>query len=132
MLEPNPKPKRGSSRRRKNKRRRDEKKVIIEVRPQVEDRDGYCRLAGVSALGPCDGASQWAHFGSNRRFATRGKPAVERHTKPGSLMLCDKHHDDYDGAIGRSRMKIDALTEELCDGPLRFERAGLVYVEESK
>lgn len=92
-----------------------------------------CRLFGVDVLGPCEGALQWAHYGDWRRFKTVGKPPEERHTTKGSLGLCDRHHDLYDGqCIGKKfdRLKIDHLTPLVCDGPLRFELGGVVYIEE--
>lgn len=103
--------------------------MTADVRPKCVDRDGYCRIAGVAALGPCDGPSEWSHFGESKRFKTRGMEPEERHTTEGSLMFCKKHHDEYDGRR-RPRLKVEATTDRRCDGPLRYEREGVVYVEE--
>lgn len=109
----------------KARKRRAEKKVIDVVRPKVEARDGPCRLGIASGLDRCAGPSQWAHFGDYKRFKTRGMDPEERHTTQGSLMLCDFHHDCYD----EHSMMIEPLTDEWCDGPLRFSMGGRVYEE---
>lgn len=101
------------------------------TRAKVESRDGYCRLRLTDTMGPCGGESQWAHFGDYRRFKTRGQAPEDRHVTHGSLMLCDKHHDRYDGQA-RPRIDIEAVTVRECDGPLRFESAGAVYEEDER
>lgn len=107
------------------RRRRAESAVVKVVRPQVADRDGYCRLfrfdeawrARLWAMfGRCSGPSEWAHFGAHRRSRTMGMAAAERHTPEGSLMLCTRHHRDYD----QNRLRVHALTSQGCEGPLRF------------
>ena len=127
-----PKPKKGGRRREKARVLRRAVKVVKGVRPQVVERDGHCRLGGgppIVALvtGRCKGASQWAHFGPHRRSRTVNRPPEERHTRPGSLMLCDGHHDAYDDGL----LVITALTDRECDGPLEFRRKGgvLAYSE---
>ncbi len=108
----------------KARKKRQEQKVIQEVRPQCVARDGYCRVYN-KRMGECSGESQWAHYGPYKRARTRGKPPEERHTTAGSLMLCVGHHDDYD----EERMKIEALTDRECNGPLKFEKDGVTYLE---
>lgn len=96
-----------------------ERVVIARVRPQVAERDGFCRIARnrtLGFLGACAGSSQWAHFGSFRRCHTRNMPAVVRHQTAWSVMLCDTHHVAYD----RHRFDMEPLTEAGCDGPLRI------------
>jgi hypothetical protein len=63
----------------------------------------------------CHGVSEWAHLGDKKRFKTRGQAPEIRHTTAGSLMLCQKHHADYDAG----RMAIDGDDANL---PLRFRR----------
>lgn len=87
-------------------------KVVQHVRAQCVERDGDCRIGewehnphdlhddaltgdGQRAI-VCDGRSEWAHLGAQKRFKTRGQPATTRHTTAGSLMLCQRHHRDYD------------------------------------
>jgi hypothetical protein len=82
-------------------------------------RDGICRARRLSAgtlVGPCAGQSQWAHYGAHKRARTRGMAPLQRHTTAGSLMLCARHHRQYDAGT----MKITALTDRGCDGPLEF------------
>jgi hypothetical protein len=69
----------------------------------------------------CDGPSQWAHLGDKKRAKTRGMKPDARHTTEGSLMLCRRHHDRYDGRQMPS-LRIKALTEHGADGPLEFPR----------
>lgn len=87
-------------------------KVVTTVRARCVERDGDCRI-GDWELNPddwhddalrgdgqpaivCEGRSEWAHLGDKKRFKTRGMPAERRHTTAGSLMLCTRHHTDYD------------------------------------
>lgn len=97
------------------------------IRAQVAERDGYCRvmrqgwrsiIEGI--LGSCAGASEWAHWDDKKRFKTRGLPPEERHTTAESLMLCTKHHDQFDGRRF-PRLAITCTTDRGCDGPLRME-----------
>jgi hypothetical protein len=117
----------------KARRRRREVAVIKDVRAAVAERDGSCRLLG-GPFGPCTAVSEWAHFGSHRRSATRGMDPEERHTSEGSLMLCGGpaggHHHAYDKGSGDRRLQIDAVDPARgCDGPLRYEMGSIVYVE---
>lgn len=114
------------------KRRRDraERRVKRTVRGCCIDRDGACRLSnGDEALtglvGPCSGPSEWAHFAASRRFKTRGQAPEQRHTTAGSLMLCARHHDDYD----QRWVDIEELTARGADGPLRVGYCGQFYSE---
>lgn len=88
-------------------------------------RDGDCRVfnfkGGADRLdlalrSDCSGQSQWAHFGAHKRARTRGMAPLQRHTTAGSLMLCARHHRQYDAG----KLKIRALTDRGCDGPLEF------------
>lgn len=111
-----------------------EAQVIAIVRPQVVARDGFCRLGKnlLSALGPCSGPSEWAHLGRHRRCHTRGMTPEERHTVEGSIMLCQGHHRQYDGQIlgaRAERLSIRALTPELANGPLEFQRGARIFTE---
>jgi hypothetical protein len=110
-------------RRVKAREQRQAAKVVKSVRAQCVDRDGYCRIyqhrwiqgfGSTPRLGACEGASEWAHLGEKKRFKTRGQAPEIRHTTAGSLMLCAKHHDDYDE--GRLRIVGDDANQ-----PLRFE-----------
>lgn len=111
----------------KARKKRRERGVITDVRQHCVTRDGYCRLFSADAetkrtvvvlFGECAGPSEWAHFGDKKRAKTRGMEPEDRHTPEGSLMLCRKHHDDYDDGI----MAIDALTDRGCQGRLVFRR----------
>jgi hypothetical protein len=116
-------------------RRRAESAVVKAVRPVVAERDGYCRLYWPDAatrtevwrlFGSCSiGRSEWAHFGDKRRCKTVGQAPEERHDRAHSLMLCTKHHDDYD----EYRLEIEALTDRVCDGRLLFARDGQAWEE---
>lgn len=89
-------------------------------------RDGHCRMTAggddvfIGAVKlmsmPCEGPSEWAHFGKKRRARTRGMQPEERHTTAGSLMLCQVMHRAYDSGW----LKITALTRHGCDGRLKF------------
>lgn len=105
--------------------------VVSTVRESCVNRDGPCRIKGVERFPPCDGPSEWAHFGEMKRAKTRGMDPSERHTRQGSLMMCRHHHALYDGRAHHqgSRLQIEALTTNGTDGPLRFELAGVVYDE---
>ena len=125
MLSPQPKPRLRATEKRAN--RRVEAKIKRQVRAACVERDHYCRLGSRfwrddfmvnTWTSDCDGESEWAHFDQYRRFKTRGKPAAERHTVQGSMMLCRKHHTDYDSG----ELAITALSERGADGPLEFKR----------
>jgi hypothetical protein len=118
MLNPQPKP--TPRKRVKAKRQRHAAKVVKSVRALCVERDGYCRLTRdwswelvMPTFGACEGPSQWAHLGDKKRFKTRGQAPEVRHTTAGSLMLCDRHHDDYD----EGRLNISG---DDADGVLRF------------
>jgi hypothetical protein len=121
-----PQPKPEPRKRTKARTARQARKVVKSVRQQCVERDGYCRVVrdwpdnprgGSPFYGEiaCFGPSQWAHLGEFKRSKTRGKAAVERHTTMGSLMLCARHHDQYDG---RSRPYLRIAGSP--DGVLRF------------
>lgn len=114
-------PKGPTQRKRINAVRRQAAKVVKSVRAQCVERDGDCRI-GDWENNPCDchdgaltgdgepvkgceGRSEWAHLGEQKRFKTRGQPATTRHTTAGSLMLCTRHHRDYDA--GRMEIRGD-------------------------
>ena len=95
-------------------------KIKRQVRAAGLDRDcNVCRAWWMIDMDRCDGPLEWAHFGDYKRFKTRGKPAAERHTTMGSLMLCQSHHRAYDSG----RLAITALSDRGADGPLEFRRA---------
>jgi hypothetical protein len=100
----------------KARRKRKERAVVRDVRARCVERDGYCILRG-GALGPCEGPSEWAHFGEHKRFKTVRQEAEERHTTAGSFMACRRHHDQYDGRR-KPRLVISAPTSLGCDGAL--------------
>lgn len=114
----------------KARKKRRERAVIDEVRPQVERRDGYCRATRVDGridLGDCEGPSEWAHFDEQKRWKTVGMEPEERHTVDGSLMLCRRHHFDYD----KSRLGIEPLTPEKTNGILRWSKDSAFADEEA-
>lgn len=94
--------------------------VINTVRPQVAERDGYCRLSRTSAFGECAGVSEWAHLAGSRRFETRGQAPGVRHTAEGSLMLCKCHHQAYDSHA----LNVFPITDRGAEGLLRASGAG--------
>ena len=121
----------------KGRKDRTERRVKKSVRQQCVARDGYCRL-GNSIWGLLDQRdrfigngfafscssdnvkrSEWAHFGDKRRARTRGQTPEARHTTAGTLMLCQAHHEQYDGKA-KPRLFITALSRKGCDGPLKF------------
>lgn len=99
-------------------KRRREAPVIQRVREKCVERDGFCRLQELylPTFGRCAGVSEWAHLGESKRFKTRGMAPERRHTTGGSLMLCTKHHQMYDG----HELLILEVTAERADGPLEF------------
>jgi hypothetical protein len=123
---PQPKPRPRQSVQRAN--RRVAAKIVRAVRAACVERDGYCRLyplpMGDEFDGPrlawkeCVGPSEWAHLEDKRRFKTRGLPPEERHTTRESVMLCQRHHDDYDDR----KLTVEFLTERGADGPLAWRR----------
>src|SRR3990172_2702880 len=81
--------------------RRQERVVIAEVRAACMDRDEGCRLGHAPGFGACGGRLEWAHWGPWKRFKTRKMAPARRHGTAGSLMLCTRHHQDYDaGRLG--------------------------------
>jgi len=126
MLSPQPKGRKRVTVQRAN--RRVAAKIVRQVRAACVERDGHCRLFfgdhlhGDTQVGEgldyCGVRSEWAHLGEKRRFKTRGMPPEERHTVQDSLMLCDLHHDLYDGRT----LNITALSDRGANGPLEFRR----------
>jgi hypothetical protein len=107
----------------KAKKGRLEKAMIALVRTACVLRDGRCRLIwpGVdgdclSFIPDCHGQPEWAHFGRYKRARTRNQQPMARHNTQGSLILCLVHHRAYDAG----KLKITALTDRGCDGPLEF------------
>ncbi len=128
----------GPTARYRAKRRRAEGPIAKKVRARCEYRDGYCRICewennpddthrgddGMDWLPYAKdewsrGPSQWAHMRENSRAKTRGMEPEARHTTALSMMLCEFHHDHYDGRR-RPRITIQALTELGADGPLEI------------
>jgi hypothetical protein len=119
----------------KARRKRQERAVVQEVRPQVVDRDGYCRFyylndatrrACWGIVGECSGPSEWSHYNAtHRRSKTVGMEPEQRHDRRYSMMLCRSHSHAYD----QNEIDIRTLTDEGCDGPLRAERDGVVWIE---
>ena len=112
------------------KRKRAEVQVIAEVRPKVEERDGYCRILNYDSevvlfIGKCEGPSQWAHLPGHRRSQTRRMPPEERHTTQGTAMLCLKHHADEEA----HRLLLLPLTSNGADGPMRLSCNGHAFEE---
>ncbi len=101
------------------RKRRKESIVAAVVRDLCVARDGYCRYGldvSPSFRTPCRGESEWAHFGDHKRFKTRGLSPEERHTPNGSLMLCTRHHADYDA----HRLEVTAASDDGCEGMLLY------------
>lgn len=120
-------PKGETRKRRKARARRLERAVTTEIRADVAVRDGYCRLTRLRGIpfGECADRSEWAHMTSHRRARTMGQEPERRHTTVASLMLCGRHHDEYDAG----ELTIEPLTNAGADGRLRVKR-GDVVVEE--
>jgi hypothetical protein len=95
----------------KRRRQRVERRVKQSIRAQCVERDGYCRLGC-----DCTGPSEWAHYGGFKRARTLGQAPERRHTTEGSLMLCRRHHTQYD----RGELIIEAHSDRGCDGYLTF------------
>lgn len=103
------------------------------MRATCVERDGQCRAhintryervdfsGGHLLLGDCEGVSEWAHMHERRRSKTRNQAPEVRHDTKYSLMLCTRHHAQYDGRE-RPRLFITALTRRGADGPLKFRR----------
>lgn len=110
------------------KRKRAEADVVAEVRPKVEERDGYCRILSFSldpltltgVIKKCEGPSQWAHLPGHRRSQTRGLPPEERHTTQGTVMLCMRHHEMEE----THQLSLRPLTPDGADGPMGLEYLG--------
>jgi hypothetical protein len=113
------KPKGITARLRARKARKD-RLVADRIRELVSARDGYCRYGKdvhPSGRDACEGVSEWAHFDGFKRFKTRGRAPEDRHTMAGSLMLCTRHHAQYDqGKLGI--IAWDGVA--LCNGPLLY------------
>ena len=117
-------------RREKNREDREETAVIKKVRPQVVDRDGYCRLyrldvitrgAVTQIFGACEGPSEWSHYNeTHRRSKTMGQAPELRHCVEHSMMLCRKHSQMYD----QNQIRIKELTDRGCNGPIRATGEG--------
>lgn len=113
-------PKAGPTARARAKRRRAEQPVAAIVRAKCVERDGYCRLMGLS---PCSGPSEWAHLEEKKRARTRGMAPEERHRTTHSLMACKGHHEQYDaGAIQI------AMTPKGADGTIRVQLGAKVLM----
>lgn len=95
-------------------------KRVKSVRSLCVERDGYCRIArDTGDVFDCYGPSEWCHFGSSKRFKTRGQMPEARHTTAGSFIACQFHHYEYD----HRELKITAVDQQLgCDGELRYAR----------
>lgn len=127
-VRPNAKPE--PRKRTKGRKDRAETKQKHMVRMLCVARDGGCRICspnqftfidrGVDPLvGDLDlFHSEWAHMHARRRSQTRNMAPEIRHDSAHSLMLCTKHHADYDA----HRLRITALTRKGADGPLKFAR----------
>lgn len=132
-----PQPKPEPRARVKGRAQRQARTVVNSVRSQCVARDGSCRIGQATQrfqqFGACDGASQWAHLGDSKRFKTRGQAPEIRHTTAGSLMLCARHHDGYDGRQPQ-RITIVAQTDRGADGPLTYavDREQVVEVERER
>lgn len=121
---------------RKRRDRREEVAVIGRVRQECVDRDGYCRLYRLDSgwrqqiwglFGGCVGPSMWSHYNaSHRRSKTVHQAPEDRHDRRFSMMLCAFHSQTYD----RNEMLIAILTDQGCDGRLRFMRDGHVWDED--
>lgn len=104
----------------KARRKHRERKVVGDVRPQVMDRDGYCRLAGLPPeFGPCSGPQEWAHSSEMRRSKTRKQDPEQRHTTAGSYAACRYHHNRMDGRA-LPRIWDRSTTERGANGPVRW------------
>ncbi len=110
----------GPTARARAKRRRAEQPFAVQVRATCVERDGYCRLMGLS---PCAGASQWAHLEAMKRARTRGMLPEARHATTHSAMFCERHHGLYDAGT----IQI-AMTERGADGPIRAQFGEKVLV----
>ena len=126
----------GDSRKRvKARRERKEHTVIADVRAAVVSRDAYCRFywhdeATRAELwdkfGQCSGPSEWSHYNAtHRRSKTMRQAPEQRHDRRFSLMLCRRHSHDYD----QHRLNIIGVTDQCCDGRLRFTRDGRQWTE---
>lgn len=104
----------------RTKGRADRREAAVKksVRAAVADRDVDCRYGRYNDPFTCAGQREWAHFGRYKRFKTRRMRPESRHCTEGSLLLCTKHHRQYDAGT----LKITALTNKGCDGPLEFGR----------
>lgn len=128
-------PKGPTRQRMKGRKARAEQKRKKAVRAACEERDSLCRL-GEWEDNPydwhadeitdndegCDGPSEWAHMHVKRRSKTRGLSPEERHSTVYTLMLCRRHHAQYDGR-DTPRLLIQCLTDAGADGPMKFWRA---------
>lgn len=125
-----PKPEKRKTTKGRKDRAEDKQKHM--VRMLCVARDGACALdrggasdfsrgdvLGVGCmLNDCSGRPEWAHMHSRRRSQTRGQAPEIRHDSAHSLMLCTKHHSDYDA----HKLRITSLTRKGADGPLKFAR----------
>lgn len=107
-----PQPKPEPRAKQKARERRQAAKVVKSVRQQCVERDGHrCRAWYLLHMTECVGRLEWAHLAEQKRFKTRGKSPEKRHTTAGSVMLCRRHHQDYDQ--GRLRIVGDDANGQL-------------------
>jgi len=115
-------------RRVKARAQRAEAKQLKSVRAMCVERDGECRACLLTQndhitfgawLAPHGGPSELAHMHGRRRSKTRGMAPEIRHDTKHCLMLCRKHHQDYDA----KKLIITAQSRRGADGPLTFRRA---------
>lgn len=133
MISPQPKP--TPRAKLKARAQRAESRHAQQVRAQVGERDGDCRLGDPSLwliFGACEGESEWAHMPEKRRSKTRGLPATERHTTAGSVRLCSWHHAKVDRRGPRPWIDMQPATSRGADGPLGFQIRDTVYVEPNR
>jgi len=110
----------GPTARYRAKRRRAEGPVLAAVRAKCDERDGYCRLMGLS---PCSGESQLAHLEDKKRARTRGMLPEERHVTTHAAKICESHHGKYDAG----KIQI-ALGDRGADGPIRAQEGTKVLI----
>ncbi len=103
------------------KRKRADDAERLRVRALCVLRDGYCK---VSVLGGCQGDSQHAHLGRQKRARTRGMIPTARHTVHGSAMLCERHH----AAEERGELQIAMFKDLGANGPIRVAYQGRVWM----
>ena len=120
---PQPKPARTRTQERRADRRRD-RRYLVSVRPEIERRDGYCRIP-TDPRWPHSGRSTLAHLWDKTQAKTRNWPPEQRHDPRYLAMICEGHHTP---GVDAGRIVLVPLDESrLANGPVEVIVDGISF-----